>query len=88
MEQVFVDRQLAGRVTGYGKRQLLGSHPTAVVADSNHFGSATGDRNLDAIRSGIDAVFQQFFDDGRRTFDHLAGGDLVDQIRRQLANGR
>ena len=40
------------------------------------------------VAAGIDRVLEQFLDDGRRPFDHLARGDLRDDVRRELANPR
>ena len=38
------------------------------------------DIHLDGVGAGIEAVFQQFLDDGGRPFDDFTGGDLVDQL--------
>ena len=37
--------------------------------------------------TGVEAVLEQLLDDGRRSFDDFAGGDLVDQVTRKLLNG-
>jgi hypothetical protein len=41
--------------------------------------AATGCGDLDARGAGIDGVFDQFLGSAGRSFDDLAGGDLVDQ---------
>ena len=37
--------------------------------------------------AGVDRVLDQLLDDARRALDHLARGDAVDEVRRQLAYG-
>src|SRR6185312_11442746 len=43
--------------------------------------------DVDAARAGVDGVFDQFLDHARGTFDHLAGGDAVDDLFGELADG-
>ena len=43
-------------------------------------------RHLDPRCAGIDRVLDQFLDRGGRAFDHLAGGDAVDQDRGKRAD--
>jgi len=40
-----------------------------------------------AAGAGVDGVFDQFLDHARGTFDHLAGGDAVDDLFGELADG-
>ena len=35
--------------------------------------------DIDAFGTGIQCVFDQFFDHGCRPFDHFTGGDLIDE---------
>ncbi len=88
MKQRFIGGQLAGGVTGNGQRQLIGRHAAAVIADADQFGTAADDRYFNPCGAGVDAVFQQFFDNRGGPFDHFAGGDLVDQVGRQLSDDR
>ncbi len=39
-------------------------------------------------RAGIDRVLDELLDDRGRPLDHLAGGDLVGQVRGQPMNAR
>ena len=39
------------------------------------------------LRAGIERVLDQFLHDARRTLDHLAGGDAVDDGLGELADG-
>ena len=55
-------------------------HAFAIIDDPDKTGSATFDLDLDMVGPGIEAVFQQLFDDGSRALDDLACGDLVDQL--------
>ena len=79
---------LACGVGGQGQRQLLGRDAAAVVRDADHLQPALRHRNVDPRRPRIDRVLHQLLDDARGPLDHLAGGDLVDQRRRQLSDGR
>ena len=54
--------------------------PRAVVAHAHQADAAALDVDLDALRAGVEAVFDQFLDDRGRPLDHLAGGDLVDEL--------
>ena len=54
--------------------------PIAVVFDPNEPLAAQLDVDLDAPRARVDRVFDELFDDRRRTLDDLAGGDLVGEI--------
>ncbi len=65
--------------------QFLRDDPTAVITHANEPGPAALDINLDFCRARVEAVFDQFFDDRGRPFDHLARGDLIDQFVRQNA---
>ena len=60
----------------------------AVIAHPDQPNAALLHLDGDAGRAGIQAVFQQLLDYGGRTFDHLAGGDLTDQLRRQPLDAR
>ena len=52
---------LAGGVTADAKRQILLFHPHAVIADTDHGGSALFDLRYDHGAFGVDGVFQQLF---------------------------
>ena len=43
-------------------------------------------RDRDARRAGVDGVLDEFLDDRRRALHHLAGGDLVGEFGRELAD--
>lgn len=78
-------RQFARCVGGDGQGELFWSDSATVIGDADQFDSATFDRDLDRARTGIDAVFQQFLDDARRSFDDFACSDFVDQPDGELA---
>ena len=61
------------------KRQILGIHADAVVADPNQRASAAFDAYLDPLGAGIDRVLDEFLDGRGRPLDHLARGDAVDE---------
>jgi hypothetical protein len=43
--------------------------------------------DLDPRGAGVDGVVDQLLDGAGRPFDHLAGGDAVDGLGRQAADG-
>jgi hypothetical protein len=69
------------------ERDLLGPMPDAVVAHADQRRSRPLNLHLDAPRAGVERVFHQLLDDGSRPLDHLAGGDLVDELIGQYVNG-
>jgi hypothetical protein len=62
-------------------------HAAAVIGDTDPPPAATIGEDVDAAGAGIDGVFDQFLDHARRTFDHLASGDAVDDLFGKLADG-
>ena len=57
--------------------QIVGMDTLAVVGHVNALDAALLDLDADATRLRIETVLEQFFDDRRRAFHHLAGGYLV-----------
>ena len=56
----------------------------AVVAHANAPHAGLLDLYADGRRPGIEAVFQQFLNDGGRALHHLSGGDLIgDEVRQR-----
>ncbi|KAG1249243.1 hypothetical protein G6F65_019202 [Rhizopus arrhizus] len=72
---------LAGGMARDRQWQLLRRDAAAVVADADQAHTAFFKIDVDAAGTGIDRILDQFLDHGRRTFDHFASGDLVDQDR-------
>jgi hypothetical protein len=71
---------LAGGVACQREYEFVLGDPRAVVPDAAQAGSPVLDLDLHRTRAGVEAVLEELLDDGRRPFDHLAGGDLVDQL--------
>ena len=65
---------------GDREREILALDAAAVVSHANELDAATGEFDIDRPRPGVEAVLQQLLQRRRRTLDHLAGGDLVDQL--------
>ncbi len=82
-----VARELRGGVALDSEREIARVHAGAVVGDANETQAAAGSRDLDAARAGIERILDQFLDDARGTLDDLTGGDAVDEVWRQLADG-
>ena len=76
-------RDLARGVALDRQPRVLGLHPLAVVFDADQLLAAELDGDGDAPRAGVERVLDQLLDDGRRTLDDFAGGDLVREIGRE-----
>ncbi len=74
---------LAGGMARYRQRQLFRCDATAVVADADQAYTALFKIDINAAGTGVDRVLDQLLDHRRGTFDHFAGGDLVDEDLRQ-----
>jgi hypothetical protein len=64
------------------------TNANAVVTDTDQLRPAPLHIDVDAPGAGIETVLDQFLNHGRRSFDDLAGGDLIDELGRQCADGR
>ena len=62
------------------ERQLLRLDAAAVIAHPDQARATALDVDLDAAGTGIEAVLDELLDDRRRTLDHLARGDLIDEL--------
>jgi hypothetical protein len=69
-----------GGVAGQRERQLLGRDAAAIVGDRDAFDAAFLEADGDLGGAGVERVFQQFLDHRRRPLDHLAGGNLRNQL--------
>ena len=77
-EQVAV-RELRGGMPLDREFQIPGAHAASVVDDPDQPAAARLDGDLDGAGAGIDRVLDQFLDGRRRTLDHLARSDAVDE---------
>ena len=57
------------------------------AGDADSPPAAAVGEDVDAAGAGIDGVFNQFLHDARGAFDHFAGGDAVDDLFGELADG-
>ncbi len=78
---------LARRMPADRDRQLLLGNAAAIVAHAQQLDAAALDVDLDAVRTGVEAVLDELLDDRSRPLDHLAGGDLIDERAREDADG-
>lgn len=85
--QAFKARNFAGRVTRQRQGQLIFNDTDSVIANSNQTGSAGLYFDIDALRPRVETVLHEFFQRRGGTFDDLACGDLVDELRREHPNG-
>src|SRR5258706_102296 len=77
----------AGGMARDGQAQLRLADAAAVVADFEELGAAGRELHANVVRAGVEAVFEQFLQRGRRPLDNFSRGDLVDQKVGQHANG-
>ena len=68
--------------------QVIGFNARTIITHANQACAALLDIDFDASRPRIQAVFDQFLDHRRRSFDHLAGSDLIDQFGGQGTDAR
>ena len=69
------------------EREVAMGHAAAVVGDADPPPSAAVGEDVDPAGAGVDGVFNEFLDHARGAFDHLAGGDAVDDLFGKLADG-
>jgi hypothetical protein len=70
-----------------GESQIFRRHARAIIEDADEPAPTLLEADLDASRAGIDGVLDQFLHRRGRAFDHLAGGNLINQDRVKLADG-
>ena len=78
-------RDLARGMLHEGHRGVARRHPVAVVNHFDQTAPAILQTYGDPERARIERVLHQLLDDGRRPFDHLAGGDAIDNATIQQA---
>ena len=81
-------RQFGGGVAFHGQRQILRPHADAVIFHQDAVHAPAFDCDSDAPRPGIQGVFDNFLERGRRAFHHLTSRDAVGGGFRQQADGR
>ncbi len=69
------------------QREIGKGHAVAIIGDADPPPAATIGKNVDPAGAGIDGVFHQFLDHARGALDHFAGGDAVDDLFGELADG-
>ena len=78
---------LAGCVAFDRKQRVVTIHAVSVVADRHQLSAARCNLDIDPGRPRIESVLHQFLEYGCRTFDDLAGRDLVDHVLRKHPYG-
>ena len=64
----------------------VGINALAVITDAYQLLPAGNDIDLHGLRTGVEAVFDQFLDHRGGPLDDLAGSDLIDQLGRQFSD--
>ena len=75
-------------MTLQGEDGVLPPHSGAVVGDPHEGQASLLDVDLDRAGSRVERVLHQLLDDGCRALDHLPGGDLVHEPRREYLDAR
>src|ERR1035437_3947552 len=70
-----------------GKRKIAIGHAAPIVGNPDPPPAAAIGENVDPAGAGVDGVFHQFLDHARRTLADPAGGNAVDDLFGQLADG-
>src|SRR5574337_1786887 len=68
--------------------KVLAGDAATVINHANPPHAPLFQLDVNAARSGVHSVFQDFLEDGGRALHHLAGGDLVDQEIGEAADDR
>ena len=84
--QIVSVRYLARGVALERQPGVLRLHSLAIVVDANQLLAAELDGNRDAPGTGVERVLDELLDDGSRTFDDFAGGNLIREVGRQTMN--
>jgi hypothetical protein len=67
-------------MTLQAKDGILTIHTRSIIGHSDQLTPPSGEFHSDSAGSGINAVFNKFFDNGSWALDHLAGGDLAGNL--------
>ena len=78
--------ELRGGVPLDREREIGARHALAVVGHADEPPAAAVGEHVDAAGAGIERVLDEFLHHARRTLDHLAGGDAVDDRLGKLAD--
>ena len=86
--EILGSRDLAGGEAADGEPQVVGRDARAIVLHDDALDAAVLDHCPDGTRARVEAVLDQFLDDGSRPFDDFAGGDLVGDKLGKLVDAR
>ena len=84
--QIVGRAQFAGGVALEGQQRVVVRHAVPIVDDANHALAAGFDFDANGLRTGVERVLEQLFDDGRRALDDFARGDAVGDSFRKYAD--
>ena len=65
-----------------GERQFFPGNTATVIAHTDQLYPALAQLDLDQFRAGVETVLHQLLQYRGGSLDDLAGGDLIDQLRR------
>ncbi len=78
--EVGVRANFAGGMAGDSQQHVFRMNAFAIVGDADEFHSTALNVDVDASGEGIDAVFEQFFNDAAGSFDDFASGDAINDM--------
>ena len=89
IDQILRTADFTGCMTQYSHTDICFRHPRAIVAHPDFSYSACLNFHFYTPRSGIQRIFNQFLDYGRRPVYHFTGCDFINGgIVKQFNNGR
>ena len=83
LERLHLARGVALQCEG----KLLLRNAAAVVGNQYALQSSALNAHFNAVGTRINGIFNEFLDDGGRPLNHLACGDLTDELGRKFLNG-
>ena len=86
-KEIVLVQNLAGGVPFEAHHRVGAAHAAAVVYDADEVAPAGLQVHAEGGRPGIERVLDELLHDGRGALDHLARGDLVDQVLFEDADG-
>ena len=63
-----------------GQQRVVPNHAASIVGDLDKSFATGLNLNFDSRRTGIQRIFQKFFNHRRRTLHHLASSNLVGNV--------
>ena len=70
----------------HSQRQFSRRYAVAIIPDLDQFAATLLDIDLEFVGAGVQRIFHQFLNHGRRPLNNFTGGDLVNEVGGKPAN--